>query len=475
MREHVMRHRATWVIFFVALAVRALLILTLPRSAETFNDEPGQVAIALSQGDGFSNPYSAPSGPTAHVAPLVPVLLAFLIKLFGSVDAAWLASRLLACVVIALYAALLPGLAVRLGLGRQAGLLAGAVAAVPFFVWVETNGKFETPYVLLATTLLVASTAYRLAYKGGARRPREWALLGLGWGVGVLLAPTLLPVMLALLLFGVVWRSAGVSLLRPRDAALVVAAAALVFVPYSIERSVRVGGLTLVRSNFGLELFLSNNPDAQVRFLDNIATGRVIQRYHPLALGTEAERVQAMGEGPYNTMMRHRAAEWIAANPGQFARLTLGRIREFWFPTTNSVVKSLLLWGLTGVGVGWLLLHAIRGKDEHATIARACLVAIVAYSLLFYVIQADVRYRYPIQGLLTVAAAAGALELLRRRSRAPAPVRVRFNSPAVTTRPLRPVERTERVPIHADGQSSQDPTGPDAGAQFREPEEPRVR
>lgn len=67
MREQVMRHRATWVIFFVALALRALLILTLPRSAETFNDEPGQVAIALSQGDGFSNPYSAPSGPTAHV------------------------------------------------------------------------------------------------------------------------------------------------------------------------------------------------------------------------------------------------------------------------------------------------------------------------------------------------------------------------------------------------------------------------
>ena len=54
------------------------------------------------------------------------MLLALFIKLFGSTDAAWLASRLVACAVVALYAALLPTIAEKIGLGRIVGAFAGS-------------------------------------------------------------------------------------------------------------------------------------------------------------------------------------------------------------------------------------------------------------------------------------------------------------------------------------------------------------
>jgi hypothetical protein len=77
-----------------------------------------------------------------------------------------------------------------------------------------------------------------------------------------------------------------------------------------------------------------------------------------------------------------------------------------------------------------------------------------AFSLIQYVIQADVRYRYPLQGLLLLATSAGAVELFQRRRRPPEPIAVRHPSSEQRIRraPHPPVERPERVPVHAEGQ-----------------------
>ncbi len=444
--------KAPWIIFAAALLPRVALILALPPTPETFYDEPGQVATSLSERGQFADPYAVPTGPTAHVAPLMPVILALLIKVLGNVDSAWLASRLLECVVIALFAALLPSVAARFGLSRRAGIVAGVVAALPTFLWVETNGKFETTFTLLATTLLVAFTAHRLAHNRLFGTARSWALIGVAWGTGVLITPTLLPVLVALLVYGLFSRDDNRRLL-PRQAAAALGAAAIVFVPYSIERSVRLGGPVLVRSNFGLELFLSNNDRADARYLQNMEPGRSMLRYHPLAQRREAMRVRTMGEGAYNALLQRRAMVWIASHPARFARLTSARVKEFWFPTSNSGLKTAFLWGVAIAGIGWLVSLA-RGRDpERAALARAWLVAMFAYSLVHYVIQADVRYRYPIQGLLLLATSAGALELLQRRRRPPLRVDVRHDSREQPSRaPHPPVERPERVPVHAEGQ-----------------------
>ncbi|MGH7694209.1 MAG: hypothetical protein ACRENH_04480 [Gemmatimonadaceae bacterium] len=45
------------------------------------------------------------------------------------------------------------------------------------------------------------------------------------------------------------------------------------------------------------------------------------------------------------------------------------------------------------------------------------MAAVIAFSLIHYVIQADVRHRYPLQGLLLLAACACALDVMRRIGR----------------------------------------------------------
>ncbi|HEV8362353.1 MAG TPA: glycosyltransferase family 39 protein, partial [Gemmatimonadaceae bacterium] len=445
--------KAAWIIFAAALLSRVVLVLALRPTAETFYDEPGQVAISLSDRGQFADPYATPTGPTAHVAPLMPVILALFIRIFGNVETAWLASRLLECVVIALFAALLPSLAERFGLSRRAGIVAGAVAALPTFLWIETNGKFETTYILLATTLLVAFTAYRLTHNRLFGTTRSWALTGLAWGLGVLITPTLLPVLFALVAYGMVLRGENARL-KPRQAAAALGTAALVFVPYSVQRSLALRAPVLVRSNFGLELFLSNNDRAQARFLENMAPGGVMRQHHPLSRRRESIRVRSMGEGAYNALLQRRAIAWIIAHPARFTRLTLTRVKEFWFPTANSALKTAFLWGVAIAGIGWLASLALGRDAERSTLARLWLVALFAFSLIQYVIQADVRYRYPLQGLLLLATSAGAVELFQRRGRPSEPIAVRRPSSEQRIRraPHPPVERPEGVPVHAEGQ-----------------------
>ncbi len=124
-----------------------------------------------------------------------------------------------------------------------------------------------------------------------------------------------------------------------------------------------------------------------------------------------------MGEAAYQAMMRERATDWIASYPQRFASLTGGRIAEFWFPTANRMIKTLYLYALTVFGVGWLVVVARTRSDQRTSLARFWLAALVAFSLIHYVIQADVRYRYPWQGLLLLASSACALDVMRRIGR----------------------------------------------------------
>ncbi|MEW5917143.1 MAG: glycosyltransferase family 39 protein, partial [Gemmatimonadota bacterium] len=350
-----MSGKIVWLLFAAAFLARAILVLTRPDTGDTFHDEPGQVAIALSQGNGFADPYVVPTGPTAHVAPVVPLLLAFFIKIFGSTDSAWIASQLVSCLVAAGYAALLLVVAPRVGLRWPTGLIAATLAAVPLFLWTETNGKFETIYILAALTLLVALTSSRLVRYAKGDDTGGWAGLGVAWGLGLLISPTLILPLLAMVGLSLISRMNGIQRLSLRPASILVATAVAVVLPYSIERSIRIGGPVFVRSNLGLELFISNNDEAYATYNANMASRRVLHRWHPMAVRAEALRVRAMGEGPYHTDMRRRATEWIRAHPAAFGRLTLGRIKEFWFPASPSTVKVAFLGGLSIAGISWLV------------------------------------------------------------------------------------------------------------------------
>src|ERR1700760_1237884 len=82
--------RAPRMIFWVAFALRVVVILvghTYRVRSEfhnfNFGFEGGRIAQSLVTGHGYASPFNAPSGPTAWLPPLYPLLLAGCFKLFG--------------------------------------------------------------------------------------------------------------------------------------------------------------------------------------------------------------------------------------------------------------------------------------------------------------------------------------------------------------------------------------------------------
>ena len=78
-----------WIVF-VAFALRfGWIVVAHTYKFKTFDDnfsfgwEMGRIGRSLAQGQGFSNPFSGITGPTAWEPPLYPFLIAGVFKLFG--------------------------------------------------------------------------------------------------------------------------------------------------------------------------------------------------------------------------------------------------------------------------------------------------------------------------------------------------------------------------------------------------------
>ena len=120
------RDRRPAVLFALAVAVRLALAVVMPPTA--WNGEMLEAAKTLAATGRLADPFGEPTGPTAHLAPVYPALLAAEFRLFGS-ESPW-PPRVTAALACGLVAALLPAVARRMGLGRRTGLLAGLLFAL---------------------------------------------------------------------------------------------------------------------------------------------------------------------------------------------------------------------------------------------------------------------------------------------------------------------------------------------------------
>jgi hypothetical protein len=91
---------SSWLTFSVALLLRLSFLFyeahQIPPPALAtvpFQNEVGSVAAAVAQGQGFCCVFHQPTGPTAWLAPVYPVILASIFKLFGSFTVASFYSR----------------------------------------------------------------------------------------------------------------------------------------------------------------------------------------------------------------------------------------------------------------------------------------------------------------------------------------------------------------------------------------------
>src|SRR5579864_6324353 len=274
------RH-AFWIILTASTVVRwGQILASHPRPGRELN-ELELVAQSLALHGSFADPYLHPTGPTAHVAPAVPLLLGLVYAIFGVGWQGELVKRFLGALACSIQYALLPRVAVAVRIPRLTGAIAGLLAAlIPYKGFMETtDSPWEQPYGALALVLLFLHTvkAWQQPPPEGSTlsRDRKGAVLrGCLWGLATLISPMIGLVFAAVVLYELF------ALGRRAHLAAVLLAFAAIQSPWIARNWIQLHGLVLSRSNFGIEFRLSNAPDSSALMEDNVSHG-LLDRYHP--------------------------------------------------------------------------------------------------------------------------------------------------------------------------------------------------
>ena len=380
--------------------------------------ETGQIARSIVEGHGFSSPLYVESGPTAWITPVYPYLLAGIFKVFGIYTRSTeFTIKILNCLFAAL--ACFPLYA----LGRR--LFSPGVGAAAAWCWALNTGSifysvvwtWDTSLSALLLTLLLWAT-YAL---DDTDRPSRWAGYGGLWAFGALTNAALLAVFPGLLGYAVYRaRQRSASWLRLGTMALLVFAAGVS--PWLIRNQIVFHKALLLRSNFGLELWLGNNPEVP----DTWAWW-----LHPSDNEQERAKFLRLGEIAYMQEKQSLAWRFIKTHPADFGRFVFRRFMHNWTGTWEPLADiwtRVPLWlkiSLAGSYLFSLLaflgLFLVQRAQPLQSIPLLCLMLL--FPLVYYITHTSPRYRHPIDpamGLLAVMALAYPLRALRGKLRLPA-------------------------------------------------------
>lgn len=379
-------------IFLVAVILRSGFAIATPIHANVYDNEIQRVGRSLAKGS-FSGPYSCETGPTAIVPPGYPALLAPIYRWSTRPE---IPIGILNIVASSATYALLPSLAAASGLNPFVGILAGFIGAVvPYSPGLEARGSWGEPVLTLLLVIALIATVRIHAGSG--------ILCGWIWGLVFLVGPQAAPV--CAVLFGYMF-------LRGYRRQVLTASilVALTVSPWIVRNYIKLGHLFWIRSGAGLEFYLSNNPEALATFDDNL---RDTHSYwvHPSVLHGGCQMVQKLGEVEYFNQLGARALSWIGSNLSKFIRLTIERTFYFWFPAGLGASRGAFVAAITLMGLGGTLVW-LRRRVPAGVVA---ITLLVFFPLFYYLIQANSRYRAPIQPVLLLGTAEVLLLLASRR------------------------------------------------------------
>ena len=381
-------------LFCIGLIVRLGFNITNGWYLFSSSKEPQKIAHEIVGGNGFSSPFFLPTGPTAHLAPGFPVLLAGIYKVFGEgVRGLFIADALNAAVSAAV-GALLPVAALLCG-ASSAESLAGLFYAV-FPPQPYTEGKGDWEAAIGALLLISAFIAVRreISSEEPARRERALAV-GLLAGLAGLFLFTLCPVIFGFLTILFLYKRVPNRQLLSYGLIVGLVTFALLG-PWLIRNRITFGQWIPVRDNFGLELRVSYWDKAAATLSENIRMGNHAV-VHPFSSEVESLKVRELGEVEYKHRQLKLATEWIRQHPSRFLQLTRKHFQLFW---TSGIRFALLIpfaiWGV------------VRIWKQNKTSLYFISVILIFEPLVYYFVQFERRYRHPIEWVVTLAAAIGA-------------------------------------------------------------------
>lgn len=361
-----------------------------------------------------------------YQAPLYPYLLGSLYAVTGH---DLLVVRVVQAVIGAASCAALWYAAARLA-GPRAGLIAGLMLALYppaiFFDFLVQKSVLDVFFVSLSLALVA-----RAATGGG-----QAAWLGLGLSLGALSLTrenALVLVAIAVLwsvtnkdrdspsMTGTVPRRS----VRRRAGLLVTAGLALVLAPVVIRNAVVGGGFYLTTSQFGSNLYIGNNPEADGSYAA-LREGRGSPEYERLDAVTLAEQAAGKRLTPAEVSAHWtgRTLEYISAQPGDWVALMARKVRLLLsateiIDTESQESHAEYSWVLRALGPIWhfgvALPLAVIGAWALWPARRrlwpvyAMTAGYAASVVVFFVVA---RYRLPLVPFVLVFAAAGASALV---------------------------------------------------------------
>lgn len=377
--------------------------------------EAYHVAVAFARTGQIADAFTAGSGPTAHLSPVMPGAAGLVYRTFGVRSLASemiLAFFSIGC-CIASFALLFAAFG-RLGMARRSRLLGLAgCCLLPLYQPMEA-GIFRIWESALAALL---GTACLFVVVRTERSARGWTLATIV-PMALLGAATLFVIpVLGVAAFLI----AGISLLRRRQfRAIPVAvlasllALAAVIGPWAARNARVMGSPVLLRDNFGLETALAFYPGA-LRAPDPDRSFQA--RYdsiHPEDNPAVLRRMRdAGGEVAYSKGLLVGTKTWIAAHPGEAALLAGRHVVQYLFPPYWIVAKAYnggaavrlaaqaLSWLLDLLMIAALVAAAWRRRAAMLYPAIFVLLPVVQYALT----QPIMRYRYLIFGISVFLAA----------------------------------------------------------------------
>jgi hypothetical protein len=360
--------------------------------------EPVNIAISLATTGRFADAYGDGVGPTAHAAPLYPLLLSLVFRVFGMGGRGDLAMSITGSVAAALSFALLPALGMVSGIGLRIGALAGmAGALLPVNFWVQTSGVFEAPFT--ACAFIILCTLVCRIWASASFTAREAIVFGLTAGVGCLLSPVLIPVLAAWSVVSVVRFQQDLRRLLA-FVAISAVCCLCVMAPWAIRNGRVLGSFIWTRSNLGLELQVSNNSFVTP---DEEANVRMPgwAKLHPFTNSEERAKVRTLGEVAYERQKWQQALAWVTSHKLAFLRLTAERFRLFWLPVMLRWWQSAFEIALSLTAFAGLFL-LFRERNASAWIFGS---AMIAYPAIYYIIEVSPRYRFPLECMLFLLSA----------------------------------------------------------------------
>jgi hypothetical protein len=398
------------IIFLLAFLVRVAIAVHQHSWQHTMRAEMEHEAISMARTGVLGNPFSLPSGPSATVPPLYPLIMAAIFRIFGVGAAGETMKVLLTCLASSAQYALMPWLGKRLKLAPVIGLVAGLLGAlIPLNPYIEVQGDFENHLSGLFLLLLLGWTDIASSQPWNTKGALA---MGFFYGVCALTNPSLGPLCLISFAY-ILFQQRKISGGRPQVGALAAIASILVVTPWGVRNYVQLGSPILTRSNFGLEFFLANNDRASPLMIEN---GSLYACCHPLQNEDQAREVQRIGEVEYNSRLKRQAFEWVREHPARFLRLTALRIWYLWVPRAPEKLRTLAFRLLSVLSVSGIIVL----WRTHRKAALMLSVPLIVYPLPYYLVQIHFRYRYPINFIfltLSCVTIYGVVEAITLRGR----------------------------------------------------------